>query len=269
MNTTVVGRHLVLSGGTRTAVKVQRPWQPKLVFPQPGQCRFCLGQPEAGEYSPAEGWRILPAAYTPHAFHRLLLPTSCWVEDRLRSLGREEALATVLRLALADIEQQRPQLFPTWVLAHVGYGAGQNVVHLHWHLVELGSEPEHLSLDERSFFELINSKQFRVGAHGVRAGQMLIVPQPDVRFSAKTFFQDEVLRQELAQRMAWLVWLFNEKFHFPDYSIILALLGQEDWYVRYTPILNQWGGGEVAAIDAGTPFVLAWPHEETVKFLQQ
>lgn len=37
----------------------------------------------------------------------------------------------------------------------------------------------------------------------------------------------------------------------------------DEWFAKYIPILNQWGGSEYMALDHGTPFCLPWTHEAT------
>ena len=266
-------RWRTLSGGTRTQVSVERPWQPRLIFPASREaCPFCRGTKETGEYSPGPGWRMLQDAFTPHVYHRLLVPTECWTEERLRSLGGVETVAMALRYALDEAAQGRATPFPTWIGTHVGHGAGQNLAHHHWHIFE-PAMPLPLVMDlpalRRNNDEILRgSASFVVAAYGVRAGQMIILPRPELDLPAAQLFRDVALVQSLAHEIHRLVTLFNNKFRHPDYMLLLALQREDEWHVRYTPILNQWGMTEYAAIDYGTPFDLPWPHAATVQFLQ-
>lgn len=76
------------------------------------------------------------------------------------------------------------------------------------------------------------------------------------------FFDGHIV-EKVAEEAIRIVGLFNEKFNRPDYCLFLALNSLEDWHIRYTPVLNNWGGSEFAALDYGTPFVMPWRHADT------
>ena len=256
-----IGGHLTLSGGTRTIVKTVRPWQPKLVFPATKEdCPFCSKSQE-DEFTPGMGWKTFKNSNTPWPYHRLLIPTTCWEEEGLRSLGGRATLDVALRLAFNEVLRTRPANWaPIWIYTHIGYGAGQNFPHHHWHINEPVTTPRPLNVEGEE--ELWQTDDFRVVVCGVRAGQTLIIPKK------RRIFSSEVISQ--LSREAWrVVHLFNEKFDSPDYCLFLGINDAVDeWYIRYTPVLNNWGGSEIAALDHGTPFVLPWPHAATVAYLK-
>jgi hypothetical protein len=71
----------------------------------------------------------------------------------------------------------------------------------------------------------------------------------------------------VAREASRVVDVFNRKFEWPDYCLFLGIHTPREWFVRYTPILNNWGGADFAALDFGTPFVLPWPHRATAAHL--
>lgn len=264
-----------LSGGTRTAVKTSRPWQPKLVFPETENCPFCSKRQE-DEYAPKRGWKTFKNSNTPFSYHRLLIPTYCWNEAALRSLGGRDGLRTAWQIILAEITRTKA-LFPTWIMAHIGYGAGQNITHLHWHILAPSGDPQTFIIFgsvPRDYVHLDDSQCLATGLTGIIAGQAVIypaLPKGDIKYTvtADFLFEDNSpVLDELADETAKLIEMYNKKFNFPDYALVLALNSKSHWYVRYTPKLNNWGGTEFAALDHGTPFVLPWSHEATAEHLK-
>ncbi len=276
-----------LSGGTRQEVKTARPWQPKLVFPESREkCPLCTKNDET-KYIPGPGWKIFQNAFTPFPYHRLMIPDDCWDEARLRTLGGKETLKAALRYALMEIKRTRESLFPTSIFTHIGYGGGQNIPHHHWHICGTPTKPKSfffdLAYDLRPDQILEKTDNLTAAIFGVRAGQTIIFPTElypmfptNPRLSGKnagvveatSLLKDDDLFDEVAGEAHRVVELFNRKFFCPDYCLLLALNSESDWYVRYTPTLNNWGGSEYMAIDNDTPFCLPWPHENTVKFLK-
>ncbi len=251
-----VGSHSTLSGGTRTSAKTVRPWQVRLEVPaNRADCMLCT-RPQLDEHYPADGWKTFGNSNTPWQYHRLLTPTDCWPIDKLWLLGGPGTLATALELAINDVIRSRGHLFPIWIFTHIGYGAGQNFAHHHWHICEPAPKPKRLELD--GCVDLWGNPSFETVLGGVRAGQAFILP--------KALYKQELV-PELAVESSKLIEKFNDKFNRPDYCLLLAIHNEVEWWVRYTPILNNWGGSEFAALDLNTPFVLPWPHEATAAHL--
>lgn len=257
------------SGGTRTIVKIHRPWQPKLRFPEVREaCELCVKQDD-GEHHPGRGWKVFPNLYTPSPWHSLLIPDRCWPEDRLRALDGEDGLARALIYGLREPDRLEKPRFPLWLQAHIGYGAGQNFPHYHWHVYPPPDAPRSFvppvlaSLASNQM--LWSHGPFTTAICGVRAGQALIYAHNGI--SATRLYEDDQFVTQLATEIHQVVTRFNQKFLYPDYQLQLAITNKHEWHVRYTPILNNWGASEFAAIEQGTAFILPWPHEETVKFL--
>ena len=254
-----IGGYHTLSGGTRTAVKTHRPWQPKLVFPKStDDCPFCSKE-QADEFHPVPDWKTFANANTPWPYHRLLVPATCWNEEALRSLGGPDTLRQTLRLCYDEALRTRgSNLMPVWIYTHIGYGAGQNFAHHHWHISAPVTTPKPVELDGEE--ELWENDGLRVTLYGVRAGQVLITPRDPGPFSTSTI-------ASVAREASRVVDVFNRKFEWPDYCLFLGIHTPREWFVRYTPILNNWGGADFAALDFGTPFVLPWPHRATAAHL--
>ncbi len=260
---------VTLSGGTRNVVKAHRPWQPKLVFPsESNPCPFCT-RAQNDEYVPEAGWKTFQNFYTPFPYHRLLIPSNCWDETKLRNLGGEQLLLAALRVAIAELRRTREHICPTWVYAHVGYGAGQNLTHLHWHLCGAPTAPQAAFADDAESVLLNSSAHFNITLCGVRAGQTIVRPNDEENICLVDVLGNDELFREFVFQAYWVVDIFNRRLHYPDYCLFLALNGEPDIHFRYTPILNNWGGSEFAAVDYGTPFVMPWPHSATKEYLLQ
>ncbi|MBU6500581.1 MAG: hypothetical protein KGJ89_03955 [Patescibacteria group bacterium] len=278
-----------LSGGTRDKVKnitrADRPWQVSMKYPEPGKCGLCNKDDET-KYIPGPGWKSFQNAFTPFPYHRILIPDVCWDEEKLRSLGGKETLRTALRYARNEILRTRGNMLPMWIFTHIGYGAGQNFPHHHWHICEAPTQPKNIFtrlwhdlvgdviiLTKEAKCILNTSENFIISLYGRRAGQVVIFSKrrlshyfPIVK--ASDLLEDKSLRTELLDETCAVVELFNRKFNYPDYCLFFGINRESEWYVRYTPILNNWGGSEFAALDFDTPFVLPWPHEKTLEFLK-
>lgn len=259
----LAGEIMVLYGGTRTSVRpmrVNRPWQVGLKFQTKDDCPFC-SRTQLDEYFPEPGWKTFQNAATPWPWHRLLIPTECWDEQTLWSLGGKERIATILSLSLKEILRTRRSPYVVRVHVHVGYGGGQNYPHQHTHILEEPIGPIALFDDARFWGNLTvlqDSERFITALYGVRAGQCYIYHKS--RISARPFLSNEDgLVDELAAEISRLIDLFNRKCENPDYALTIALDGPRQWYASYTPILNQWGGPELAAINDRTVYVHPWP----------
>ncbi len=111
---TLVNGVQTLSGGSRTEVKNWRPWQPTEIFQSSEKCPFCNLDPKREVIWPGEGWMVLKNAFTPFKKHELLLPTDCWLEEKLRYLGGKLNLRFALRYGLDRISQSKDfPSFPT------------------------------------------------------------------------------------------------------------------------------------------------------------
>ena len=260
-----------LSGGTRRGVKLDRPWQSDLIV-NPSKCPFedeealkgCLIRlcPEEG------GWRVITNRFTPHHEHLLVMPMTCWPKERLRTMGGLNQINMALQLVgdiIAPIAGER------WLNVYVGAAAGQNVTHLHYHLLEpvqrILSRPErdvagHFASSPLVLFEL---EGFRVVVGGHRAGQCFIVPLEGHPF-------DQRVAESLAGVLHCIIRMFAEKFTSvqglpPDYQVNIKFVDGRVVYACFIPILNNWGGTEYLALMEGTPITLPWPHEDTLRHL--
>jgi len=260
------------SGGTRNQVKLDRPWQVDLSV-DPANCPFEADQQrEVARFDCFGGWRILENPHTPFRFHRLIVPLSCWPKERLRSLGGREGISAALELADSIIGAHDGEL---WLGIHIGALAGQNVAHLHYHVLEPLERSEMASSEaESAVFQYCRESQlvvlerppFRLVAGGCRAGQCFVVGSlPRFRLSA-------AITSVLADVLASTVALYNRKFRSiqglpPDYMIGIRFHDGRMLYGYYVPILSQWGFTEHFGLVEGTPLILPWPHEETVRHL--
>ena len=215
-----------LCGGTRTSVKVDRPWQPKMVFPTPNPCPFCTKQQE-DEYKYFQddycfNFKAFQNSNTPFPYHRLLIPTECWDEKTLRDLGGKSVLKIVLRCALEEIKRTRKGLFPTWIYTHVGYGAGQNLTHNHWHLCGAPTEPNWLMSTEEAPDNIVldTNDDFLTIVCGVKAGQVLIGNKKE--WTISSLLTNHQRLSKLIYQVYFVVNLFNKKFNYPDYCLFFA-----------------------------------------------
>ncbi|OGF52117.1 hypothetical protein A3I27_02530 [Candidatus Giovannonibacteria bacterium RIFCSPLOWO2_02_FULL_43_11b] len=260
---------LITGGGTRTAIKLSRPWQPSLPPIAPEKCPFCK-ESQLEEISlpnlPA-GWCLRSALYTPHRRHRLVIPKKCWDAETLQKLGgyaRISEALEIVRLATKDDQVE----MSTFI--HVGYSAGQNLAHAHWHLMEVRvREPLMLAGFSQELL-VLQGEKFNIFAQGARAGECLVVSRE------KQLKFNEDMAKKLADVLEWIVARGNEKFRStegrpPEFSISVRI--SADGYFRYAdycPILNAWGATEyVFAHLEGSPITLPWPHELTAAYLRE
>ncbi len=251
-----------VAGGTRGEIKLSRPWQ-KEIEVNPATCPFCTGKGEVKKELANGEWLLLKNKFTPYPFHEMVIPATCWSSEKLRALGGRAEIARVLYYAKEEIEKygKGKKLFVT---VHIGALAGQNVGHLHYHIVEYmpGSiDASPVAPFMRAFFEthpksvLFRTGIFMVGIGGVKAGQCVIVYERNRRM---------VDTGHLASSIASIVSLYNDKFMSseglpPDFSLALQFLNGEFQYGGYTPILNHWGAAEQMVL-----YEHGWPRHAPV-----
>lgn len=261
------GRITTAAGGTRTAIKLSRPWQKEMVI-DPTTCPFCTKPQTVLEE--CGNWLVLQNTSTPFPFHQLVIPRECWPVAMMRNLGGEKNLSDALQIVWRIVEQQgRDQMLHS---VFSGYLAGQNVPHLHHHVLE-NTFPDFQSLDAtREVYQaasdlnliLFQEDGFRVAVGGLRAGQCFIVPLKSESMA------DQAIR--ISRILTRLISLYADKFRSdqglpPDYQVALRFWGGKLAYGFYLPILNHWGATEYLGLMGEQPVILPWPHEETVKHL--
>lgn len=261
----------VLSGGTRTGIKLHRPWQCEIEA-DPAHCPFeGEGKPQVEGLRAEKGWRILENAFTPYPLHYLIVPKTCWQINKVRSLGGKSQITAALETARRALDcGQRER----WLGVHVGPSAGQNLGHLHYHLLQ-PARGRKARRDSASIFkyckssgiEVFAQRGFRVVGGGFRAGQCFVYPDcgRPVEFTARRV-------ADLAGVLGRLVELCKRKFASteglpPDFMVGIKFVGSKMAYGYYLPILNNWGFTEYFALLESTPFTLPWSHEESVAHL--
>ncbi|OGZ29419.1 MAG: hypothetical protein A2835_03265 [Candidatus Niyogibacteria bacterium RIFCSPHIGHO2_01_FULL_45_28] len=256
----------ITGGGTKTAIKLSRPWQPPLPL-APEKCPFCT-KPQEEIFIPGipAGWRLLPNIFTPHRRHRLVIPSTCWDAWKLQTLGGSAAIHNALEVArLATAEDQAEMA----VCIHVGQSAGQNLGHAHWHIMEVRVRKPFTFGHFSPELLVRRSETLDIFAMGARAGECLIVPngEPPI-FSADTV-------AKLAVELEWIINRGNKKFRStegwpPEFLVSVRMSADGHFrYADYCPILAVWGAPEyVFAPLEGGPVTLTWPHEITAAYLR-
>ena len=253
-----------VTGGTRTSVKLDRPWQVDMEV-NPETCPFCTKPQEIIEDH--GDWIVLPNAFTPYPTHRLVIPRVCLPKSGLRMLGGSEGITTALGIGEATISKiGKPQMFHS---VHCGYLAGQRLPHLHYHVLdnEFSGFKSHDASDEvLRLADEIETRVFaRAGitvvAGGHRAGQCYIIPTGDFIYST-----------DVGGALFRLIQMFAERFMSkqrlpPDFAFSGRFRDGRFAYGKFTPVLNNWGATEHNALEGEQPFTLPWPHEETVRHL--
>lgn len=260
-----------ITGGTRTEIKLGRPWQNDIVVDQ-ARCPFepeKLGDRKVFRRSDrAGGWLVLGNLFTPHLFHRLIIPNHCWPSGKLRTLGGEENIAAALELAVTTLPDSGAETHLLTV--HVGRLAGQNIPHLHWHLVDCPARKNiALAPEEQELLGIQGVSVFREGsvkvcAGGHRAGQCFLLPDDNVKSSP----------QEFIVALSKLIALFNTRFRsteglLPDFQVGFKIRSGKFVYGMYVPIINHWGTAEYFALLGVGSIALPWSHEETAGHLLQ
>lgn len=272
-----------ISGGTKTRVTLSRPWQ-RDIDNDPSLCPFCnpenmKREPDVQELAGLhEMWLVLRNKFTRYSFHLLIIPKAHWPNEKLRTLGNENSLNDVLTIAgkqMAAAADHKDML----VGVHIGAYAGQNVPHLHFHL--LSAPPQDAPAPEspadtirglwrtKPLCRIYERNGYRVFAHGIRSGQCYIIP--DESSPAPPSPQRTA---ELALVLSSVVRLYKERFTSaerlpPDFMLSLTYKDGIFVYATYIPVLNHWGCTEYAGLAEQRPIGLPWPHEETVRHLRQ
>lgn len=245
---------------------MSRPWQPSLPI-APESCPFCAKpQEELSLPGLPTGWRLLPALFTPHRRHRLIVPSTCWDAQLLQTLGGCTAIREALeiaRLATADDQVEMSANI------HIGQSAGQNLGHAHWHLMEVRVREPLASVGFPRELLVHQHENLEIFAMGARAGECLIVERRQrLKF-------DEKAVEKITAALDWIVSRGNEKFRSTEGrppEFIVSVRISADGYFRYAdycPILNPWGAPEyVLATLEGGPVTLPWSHELTAAYLR-
>jgi len=259
------GLNRVTAGGTRNSIKLSRPWQPPLPY-NPKKCPFCTKpQEEIPLPGIPNGWKLLPNIFTPHRRHRLVIPDKCPAPDFTQTLGDFEGILQALEVARLAIQNDDVEMT---LFCHVGQMAGQNLGHLHWHLMEVRAiQPLNLGLLPTATL-VKRIENLDINAAGARAGECVIY----FRETIEPF--DETTVGKIAKALHWIVCSGNEKFEStegrsPEFCVSVRI--GADKTLRYAddcPILNTWGATEyVFAPLEGGPITLPWPHETTAEYL--
>lgn len=262
-----------VSGGTRTTIKLARPWQTRGPTADPRYCPFEPDRLQADEreiLKRSKGWISFANRFTPYANHVLVTPTTCadWSEERMRLLGGEAEIVTALKLARRFITGKSIEV----ITINVGYLGGQNVGHPHWHAFTLPSgAAKHPPQQTACLLAKMNSDGsliteddgFRTFAGGHRAGQCFILP----RVSGTT--------EPPARLLSQVIDLYARKFRSaageklaPDFTVELVFARGYFCYGTYVPILNAWGSTEYMALLGQQPVTLPWPHHLTAAYLR-
>lgn len=275
MNILPSGIRLV-SGGTRVWPVMNRPWQPDYaLLAGKDNCPLCMSPEKSHltvkEYpNCGEGWFVRKNETTPFTSHHLVLPMSCkdWGETRWRRLGGTEEIKNALSI-VADLATTA-QGQELKVLAHVGFGGGQNWWHPHWHIISSKNPngvEKTLQWIESNTLELAKFPM-RVVLGGSRAGKCWFHSPANQN---NTSFEQSI--ESITDTLDHLVHLLAEKFVSqqgvpPDFNVLLRIAASGQFqYGCLTPILNNWGANDVAGVDEGNEIVLPWPHEATLTFL--
>ncbi len=270
------------SGGTRTAIKVDRPWQ-KAMEINPAVCPFeperLYGNHEIEMHSEDGEWVSFKNLYTPLQFHRVIVPTTCanWPDERLRLLGGREEIGKALDIAYQTLGRNESlNSGQEHIVTHNGYSGGQNVPHIHWHAltypeVARGEDPykiqqELLKITADPSFLVLTNSNLKVVVGGHRAGECFILPiDPDPLVSL----------ENIANVLHLLVKLFAVKFRSrvgamlpPDFTVDLIFVHGQLAYGAFVPILNNMGSSEYTGILRQQAMTLPWPHETTAAYLR-
>jgi diadenosine tetraphosphate (Ap4A) HIT family hydrolase len=258
---------LVASGGTRTEIKLSRPWQSDIRV-DPSTCPFeTPTQSEIARWEQSGGWRLLKNLFTPHDWHVLLVPFSCWPPSQIRTLGGMERIAAALHI-VTEVLGNMP-LEEYWLGVHIGPLAGQNIGHLHYHLIKplsgpAGNPPASGVVEwmKNSRLTLLEDSELKTVLGGLRAGQCFVFPAG----------ASKVTSGALAAALDRLIGMYSASFMSreglpPDYSIAVKFVGAEFQYATLVPILNHWGFTEFMGLLENRPIILPWPNDESLRQL--
>lgn len=261
-----------VAGGTRSQIKLDRPWQKEIAVST--SCSLCHMESLA-EFDYSGGWKLVKNQFTPYSFHQLLVTKTCWSMDKVRCLGGQEEIQAAFKIiSLATDQSEISRLFVT---VHVGALAGQNLNHLHYHLVDYSfgdsseSDTRNRLLDhakKNPNLVILENNALLAVIGGLRAGQCFILPK-----SADSLVLAS--NTKLVSLIAGIVNLYNQRFCStqglpPDFSLALILRNSCLDYGLYTPILNHWGAAEnIALYEPKIPITLPWSHEVTADYLKK
>jgi len=259
------GRNRITAGGTRNNIKLSRPWQPPLPY-NPKKCPFCTKpQEEIPLTGIPAGWKLLPNIFTPHRRHRLIITNECPTPDFTQTLGGFEKIGQALEVARLAIQDDNVEMA---LFCHVGQTAGQNLGHLHWHLMEVRVvQPLSFALPRATLVKCIEN--LNINAAGARAGECVVCQETIESFDKRAVWK-------IAEALHWIVSLGNKKFEStegrpPEFCVSVRIGADKTLlYADYCPILNTWGAPEyVFAPLEGGPITLPWSHEITAEYLRE
>ena len=269
-----------------------RWWQAPIPKPNPAKCPFHKEEERKNAFLEAtapdgEQWFVLDSLFAPEKPHRLIIPDTCWEEEKMRVLGGPESIRTAVALASRQFGREQPEeRDKLWGFSvQVGPLAAQNVPHCHYHLyrpnifsaehlrVAIDDNPKatdltfHPDLDSDDLCVLKN-EDFLVVAGGEFTGQLYILP------SDFFWFEDDSTAESVAIILDILVKLYAEKFRSveglaPDYRWEFEIYGGGINFGIFVPKLNNTGTLEdMATMDRRRGFNLLWSHEETARYLK-
>ncbi len=284
------GRRSV-AGGTRTAIKLDRPWQ-KDIEVDPKKCPFCTkpqNEVRAIDLGEEGSWRVIENIFTPYPFHRLVIPSQCWSKEDVRNLGGEAKMRGALNLAMEEVAANQDRTI--FVNVHVGALAGQNVAHLHYHVVQYKFDDNSESPVMHKLHELYDGRYgytgplnhlvggsnsvLQLAAGGMRVGQFFIFPTGSNALDVTGDVSRVIVGQTIAGYLSSLITAMNEKFRSvqglaPDFKISLMFQGGKFRHGLYVPILNHLGSAEeMAMYEDSCPITMPWTHEATVEYLKE
>lgn len=261
----------IISGNTRDKININRPWQPEPPPIDPTTCPFCTKPQNVVEVPgvPSD-WRVIKNLFTPHNNHYLLIPETCegLNEAVLRSFGQPSNIERVLHTASLTIAHEKLSTSEMALFVHVGYSAGQNLGHTHWHLMQILIEKplSCVELPREVFVKRIGGLE--IFAAGARSGQCLILPARQMCFGNHINSISEVLE--------WIIKRGSEKFRSiqgkqPEYIVSLRISIRGNLrYASYIPILNMWGALEYAFYPLeNSPISMPWTHKTTAEYLRE
>lgn len=254
-------------GGTRTAIKLDRPWQMRMT-PHPESCPFELEAMIRDKrkflYSIGQ-WRVIKNDFTLFDWHVMMVPTGCWEETMLRRLGGCNEIKTVLALTMEMVrDSKKPYL---WFCVNIGAAAGQNYAHQHYHLytpATRGRKLVDLCGLRRPDLLLAEICDFKIYLGGHKAGQCFILPNGKM--------SDPDFVYGLGATLDWIINLYAERFRSkqglpPDFSFGMVFHRGQMRYGAFVPILNLWGAFDYLAFMREGPVILPWPHKVTLNYL--
>lgn len=288
----------VLYGGTRTGVKLSRPWQQPIQVDS-AKCPFCRGEgKEIGRFE--NGWIHLQNKFTPYNYHTMVIPPpSCWPEEEQRVLGEKERILEAFANIDQVIKRESANHDELWVEVYVGVPAGQTISHLHYHINAPERFPDdvnpnvmarelafirgkertflkHLSNSPRVFRWIRSSGGLAAVIESVfRVGQCFFgyfVPQRDEDHEPYVFVPSLGYVASLVYEVvsAYALAFRSQQGLAPDFQLFLKFVDGHFLWGSYLPILNHHGSTEsVGAIHLGGPFNHPWTPEETLEHLKK